>query len=203
MELCSPASAIAHLSFVFSFCPLPHFYTVCDCAPCSTSLLSFISDTAVFSSPLLLRDCCFDPFRPSAEGVTEQWPNASHTQESSWDRAAAEAQQLWPGASLPQKKFVRYCSSSVSGIMENHNTHLAPGFALYDLVPASANVAVLWGLLGPGCLSASTKCPSSSGTASPCVAQEPPHQSTARYQAVELQTRCTPPLLNNSSINGI
>ena len=58
--------------------------------------------------------------------------------------------------------------------MENHNTHLAPGFTLNDLVPAPANVAILWGLLGPGCLTAPTKCPSSSGATSPRVAQEPP-----------------------------
>ena len=58
--------------------------------------------------------------------------------------------------------------------MENYNTHLAPGFMLKDLVPARVDVAVLWGLLGPGCLTASTKCPSSSGTASPRVAQETP-----------------------------
>ncbi len=58
--------------------------------------------------------------------------------------------------------------------MENHNTHLAPGFTLNDLVPAPANVVVLWGLLGQGGHKASTKCPSSSGTASPRVAREPP-----------------------------
>uniref|UniRef100_A0ABI7WVG7 Calcyphosine 2 n=1 Tax=Felis catus TaxID=9685 RepID=A0ABI7WVG7_FELCA len=34
--------------------------------------------------------------------------------------------------------------------MENHNTRLAPGFTLNDLVLATVNVAVLWGLLGPG-----------------------------------------------------
>ena len=34
--------------------------------------------------------------------------------------------------------------------MENHNTHRAPGFTLKDLVSAPANVAVFWGLLGPG-----------------------------------------------------
>ena len=28
--------------------------------------------------------------------------------------------------------------------MENHSTHLVPGFTLNDFVPASANVAVLW-----------------------------------------------------------
>ena len=62
----------------------------------------------------------------------------------------AGAPRLWPGASPPQKKFVRQCSSSVSGIMENHNTHLLPAFTLNDLVPAPANVAAFQGLLGPG-----------------------------------------------------
>ena len=63
--------------------------------------------------------------------------------------------------------------------MENHNTYLAPGFTLNDLVPAPVNVAVLWGVLGPGCLTASTKCPSSSGTTSPLVAGEPPGPHSA------------------------
>ncbi|XP_078301533.1 uncharacterized protein LOC144616103 [Panthera onca] len=56
----------------------------------------------------------------------------------------------WPGASLPQKTFARQCCCSVSGMMENHNTHPAPGFTLKDLVPAPANVAAFRGLLGPG-----------------------------------------------------
>ena len=63
--------------------------------------------------------------------------------------------------------------------MENHNTHLAPGFTLNDLVPASANVALLWGLLGPGGLTAATKCPSGSGTTSPHVVSEPPGPHSA------------------------
>ena len=75
---------------------------------------------------------------------------AGHTQERLQDHAAADAQKLRPGASPPQKKFVRQCSSSISGIMEKHNTHLAPVFTLNDLVPAPANVDVFWGLLGPG-----------------------------------------------------
>ena len=127
----------------------PRFYTVRDKAPGSTSLLSFVSDVAVFPDPLLLRDYGFDPFRPSAEGLTKQWLCASRTQERLQVRAVADVQRLWPGASLPQKKFARQCSSSVSGIMENHNTHLAPGFTLNDLVPAPANVVVLLGPLGP------------------------------------------------------
>ena len=179
------------------------FYTVHDHAvslPGGTSLLSFVSDAAVFPKPSLLRDCGFDLLRPFGEESHRAMAGCGRTQEHSQDRAAAGAQRVWLGARLPQKKFMLLCSSSILGVIENHNTHLAPGFALYDLVPASANVAVLWGLLGPGCLSASTKCPSSSGTASPCVAQEPPHQSTARYQAVELPTRCTPPVY---SLNGI
>ena len=84
------------------------------------------------------------------EGLTEQLLNACHTQERLCDHAAADAQKLLPGASPPQKKFTRQCSSSASGIMENHNAHLAPGFTPNNLVPAPANVAILWGLLGPG-----------------------------------------------------
>ena len=34
--------------------------------------------------------------------------------------------------------------------MENHNARLAPGFTLKDLVLAPVNVAIFWGLLGPG-----------------------------------------------------
>ena len=55
-----------------------------------------------------------------------------------------------PAPSPP--KIVRQCSISVSGIMENHNTHLAPGFTLNNLAPAPANVAVFQGLLEPGVL---------------------------------------------------
>ena len=100
--------------------------------------------------------------------------------------------------------FPGSCSSSVSGIYgiyENHNTHLAPGFTLNDLVPAPANVVVLPGPLGP-CLwgphTASTRCPPSRGTASLRVARRtldsalllgirPSHQSTTRYGAAPFQ----------------
>ena len=58
-------------------------------------------------APPLLRDCGLDPLHPSAEGLTEQWLGVSCTQEHSWDRAAANAQSLQPGASPPQKKFSR------------------------------------------------------------------------------------------------
>ena len=61
----------------------PCFYTACDQAPGRTSLLSFVSDAAVFPDPLLLWDCGFDPFFPAAEGLTEQWPGAGCTQERS------------------------------------------------------------------------------------------------------------------------
>ena len=121
-------------------------------------------------------------------------------------RAAAEAQRLRPGASPPQRKFTQSCSSSGLGIMENHNTRLAPGFVLNILVPAPANVVVLQGLLGPclwGTHTASTRCPLSRGTASPHVAQRPPdstlplgihpsHQSTTRYRSEEFQTLPSP-----------
>ena len=46
----------------------PRFSTLCAQAPGSTSLPSFVSDAAVFLSPLLPTDCSFDPLRPSAGG---------------------------------------------------------------------------------------------------------------------------------------
>ena len=70
-------------------------------------------------------------------------------QEHLRDCAAADAQRLWLGASLSQQKFTQSCSSSILGIVENHNTHLVPGFTLSDFVPAPGNVVALWGPLGP------------------------------------------------------
>ena len=88
------------------------------------------------------------------EGLTErwpneQWPNVGCAQECPLDPVAG-ALRMEPGASPSQKKFAGQCSSSVSGMMENHNTHLTPGFTLHDLVPAPVNVASFRGLLGPG-----------------------------------------------------
>ena len=121
-----------------------------DQAPGSTSLLSFVSDAAVFPpTPYFCGTAALTLSASLWEGLTEQWPAASSTQVHSRDSAAAEAQRLRPGASPPQKKFTQSCGSSVSGIMANHNTHLAPGFTLNDLVPAPANVVVLLGPLAP------------------------------------------------------
>ena len=50
------------------FSSTPHFFTLRDQAPGSTSLQSFVSDAADFPSPLLLKDCGFDPFHPSGGG---------------------------------------------------------------------------------------------------------------------------------------
>ena len=88
------------------------------------------------------------PSAPLREGLTEHWPNIGCTQERLLDPAAAGVLRLLPGASPPQEEFASYCSSSISGIMENHNTHLAPGFTLNDLIPALTNLVVLWGPLG-------------------------------------------------------
>ena len=106
--------------------------------------------------------------------LNEQWPNVGCTQERLLDPAAAGALRPRPGLSLPQKKFMRQCSSSISGIMENHNIHLAPGLTLNDLAPAPAMwppSGIFWDQVAS---TVSTKCPSSSGTTFPCVAREPP-----------------------------
>ena len=92
---------------------------------------------------------------PLQEGLIEWWPNEQWlnvgcTQERPLDPAVASAPRLQPGASPPPKKIARQCSLSVSGTMENRNTHLTRGFTLNNLAPAPANVAAFQGLLGLG-----------------------------------------------------
>ncbi|XP_042814626.1 keratin-associated protein 10-7-like isoform X2 [Panthera tigris] len=127
----------------------PCFYTVCDQAPGSTSLLSSVSDAAVFPDPSLLRDCGFDPSCSSAGGSHRALAGCRPHPGSFTGPGCCRCPETATGCQPPQKKFPRSCSSSVSGITENHNTHLAPGFTLNDLVPAPANVVVLPGPLGP------------------------------------------------------
>ena len=140
----------------------------------------------MFPGPSLLRDCGFDPFCPSVGSCQRAMTSASFTQEHLWDCAAAVAQRLRLGASPSQKKFTQLCSSSVSGIVENHNMHLAPGFTLKELVPAPANVECRCSLrsaetsgIGSGGHTDSTKCPPSRGTTSPRVARELPRPHSA------------------------
>ena len=106
-------------------------------------------------APYFRRTAALTRSAPLQEGLTEQWPNEQWpsvgcTQDRLRAPAAAGAPRLWSGASPSQKMFGRQCSSSVSGIMENHNTRLAPGFTLNNLAPAPANVAAFQGLLGRG-----------------------------------------------------
>ena len=128
------------------------FYTVPDQAirlPGSTSLLGLISDAVVFPNLSLLRDCGFDPLRPSEGGphqaMAECWPHPG----TFAGPCCCQCTESRSDASPPQKKFTQLCCSSISGIMVSHNTHLALGFPLNVLVPVPVNVVVLWGLLGP------------------------------------------------------
>ena len=98
-----PASSIGTLFFLISncapvLCPrLPftlHFFTVRDQAPGSPSLLSFISDEAVFPTPHFSVTVALTHSAPLQEGLTEQWPSSGHTQERLPDCAAADAQRL-------------------------------------------------------------------------------------------------------------
>ena len=90
----------------------PCFFTLCDQAPGCTSLLSFVSDAAVFPGPYFRRTVALTRSTPLQKGLTEQWPNEqspniSCTQERLLDPAAVGAPRLWPGASPPQKNFAR------------------------------------------------------------------------------------------------
>ena len=128
----------------------PRFFTLRDQASGSTSLSSFVSCGCFSLAPYFRGTAALTRSTPLWEGLTEQWPNVGCTQERLLDPAAAGVPRLQPGANPPLIKFARQRSSSLSGIMENHNIHLAPGFTLNDFAPAPANVAAFWGLPGPG-----------------------------------------------------
>ena len=101
-------------------CPVsstPCFFTLCDQAPGSTSLPSFVSDAAVFPVPSFRRTATLIHSAPLREGLTGQWPNEQWlnvgcTQECLLDPAAAGALRLRPGASPPQKKIPRQCAAA-------------------------------------------------------------------------------------------
>ena len=106
-------------------------------------------------APYFRRTAALTRSVPLREGLTEQRPNEQRpnigcTREHPLDPVVAGAPRLRPGARPSQKMFTRQCRSSVSGMMENHNARLAPGFTLNGLVPAPANVASFRGLPGPG-----------------------------------------------------
>ena len=66
-------------------------------------------------------------------------------------------------------------------MMETHNTHLAPGFSLKDLVPAPANVLPAVEPLFP-------VWPENLPDPTLLLEIRLSHQSTARYRAAEFQT---------------
>ena len=132
--LYSPRSAVAHRSSVFSSRPFPAF-PLSVTRPQAVPLSQGLSQMRLFSlAPYFRRTAALIWSAPLREGLTkvcpnEQWPNVGCTQEHPLDPAVAGALRLWPGASPPQKKIARQCSLSVSGTMENRNTHLEIGRA--------------------------------------------------------------------------
>ena len=107
---------------------------------------------AVFPCPLLLKDYGFDPFRPSMgwshRAMAECWLHLGTPAGSCYSWCPETAARCQPARS--RKSLRDSVAAAFTGIMENYKTHLAPGFTLNDLDPAPANVAVFWGLLGPG-----------------------------------------------------
>ena len=150
------------LSFVSSFRPLPAStlsvtkLSGCQVTPPSwvLSQMGLCLPTPHFWGTAALT--CSDLLR---EGFSEPRPGARRTQDCSWGNPAADAQRLRLDASSPQKKLTQSCSSSVSGFMEKQQisgTRLPP----YVLVPTTANVVVLQGLLESACGVATQPLPS-------------------------------------------
>ena len=169
----------------------PRFHTVREQAvrlPGSSSFLNFISDAAV-SRRSLLRDCGFVPAQTFCGRVSPAGRPGNVLK-------TVLLPTPIPGASPPQKKFTRACSSSVSGILENHNSHLAPDFTPNGPVPAPANVVVLQDPLGPLPLGIPPRRGTAShvarGPRSLLLGIRPSHQSSTRYAAAELWTLRSP-----------
>ena len=106
-----------------------YFYTVLDQAirlPGGTSLLSFISDAAVFPNPSLLRDCRPHPGMFTGPCCCQCPETAIGCQLHPFLPAGHRFLKCSHNQNIfSQKMFSQSCSSSVSGIMENCNTHLA------------------------------------------------------------------------------
>ena len=79
----APFSLISNRALVLclQLSSTPHFLTVCDQAPGSTSLPSFVSHEAVFPDPYLGRTSALTHSAPLQEGLLDQWPNVDCSQD--------------------------------------------------------------------------------------------------------------------------
>ena len=122
---------------------------------------------------------------PLWEGLTKQWPNehwpnVGCTQERLLDPAVAGAPRLQPAASLPQKSLQDSVAAVFQGLWEitTYIWHqVSPLMTLFQHQQMWPPSGVCWDQVAS---TDSTKCPSSSGTTFPHVAQEPsgPHSAS-------------------------
>ena len=111
---------------------------------------------------------------PLQEGLTEQWPNICCTEVRPLEPVVVSALRVRPDSSLSLKMFVRQCSSSISGIMENPTRiwhQASPSTTLPQYQQMWPPSGVCWDQVASP---VSTKCSSRSGTAFPSVARELP-----------------------------
>ena len=148
--------------------------------PQAVTLSRVLSQTWLFSpAPYFRRTAALTWSAPLREGLTEQWPNVGCTQERLPDPAAAGAPRLWPGASCPRKSSQDSVAALSQGLWKitTHAWHQAPPlmtlFQHQRMWPFSG---VCWDRVAS---TVSTECPSSSGTAFPRVAREPPGPHSA------------------------
>ena len=177
----------------------PCFHTVRDHAPGSTSLLSSVSDASCFPVPPLLRDCGFDPLRrvSLSNGQVPATPRSAigtmllpmprncsqvpaRPRKSSQDSVAAGPQGLWSITTHiwhplpPMTLFQHQLMWPVSGVCWAQ----VASEPLANVLPAVEPLFPMWPRKLPDPTLSLGICPS--------------HQSTARYQAAELQTLCFP-----------
>ena len=173
--------------------------------PQAVPLSQILSQMRLFSlASYFRRTAALTCSSPLWEGLTEQWPNIGCTRNTCWTLLLLVTRDCGQVPACPRKSSQDSVAAVFSGIRENHNTHLAPDFALNGLVPAPANVAVFWGLLGPSGFNSLYQMSfqqwnrfslcglRTSWTPTLFLGIRPSHQSTASYGAVELQTLRSP-----------
>ena len=102
--VCSPRSAVAHPSSVFSSRLLPAS-SVSVTRPQAVTLSRVLSQMRLFSPAPYFRRAAASTPSALCGRVSRATADAGRTQESSPNRAAAGAQRLRPGCQPPQKKF--------------------------------------------------------------------------------------------------
>ena len=152
----------------------PCFFTLRDQAPGSTSLPSFVSDAAGFPCPLFREDCSFEPFCPSVGGSHQAMAKCRLHPGTLAGPCCSRCPETAARCQPAPEKVCESVAAEPQGLWKitTHIWHWAlPSMTLFQHQQMWPFSGLCWDQVA---LTVSTKCPSSSGTAFPRGAREPP-----------------------------